>query len=498
MSQVLTEGVNLAMVPEATLGALVPPVTGWINLQPNTIGTIGAQMKKVARDPISKNRQKQKGMLVDMDSQVVWEADITKDLVDAFHGGIFVSAVKHNGGKSQTLYRPTGVTVTGYTVAAAGDYAINFIVVARGFSNAANNGMKVLVTGSTTTEIKTGGLVVEAAPPANAIVEVCGFQGVAADIGLDANGNLTSTASVFTSWGLQVGQWIKIGDPTAGAAFGFTAQPTYVGYAKVKAIAAGLLTLERRSWTVGAADPGTGKTIRVFFGRWARNVASDSGDYIATSYAFEVTYPNLGGVGVPEYEYPLGNYVDEWVWNLPLTDKATAQMTFTGTSTADPATARNTGPSIAFNPVTNLGVSTSTDLARLRISNTDETGISTDFQSIKITFKDNVEPEKQLGVLGATIINIGKFEAMVEADCIFTSDQVIKAVRDNRTVMMDFVVRNADFGMLIDIMSATIDSTDRKFETNKSVMISAKTTGFQDANYGSTAGLTVFPYLPVT
>lgn len=495
MSQVQTEGVNLAVVPEATLGAAVPPTTGWYNLQPNSLGSLGPQMKKVPRDPISKNRQKQKGILVDMDSTVSWEADVTKDIVDIFHAGMFMSAVKHNGGKGQTVYRPTAVTATGYTVPAAGDYAINFMVIARNFSTAANNGLKTLIVGSTPTEIKTSGLVAEAAPPATAMVEICGFQGVAGDIGIDASGNLTSTASVFTSWGLQVGQWIRLCDLAAGAAFAF-ANTAYVGFARVKAIAAGLITLERRSWTVGAADAGAGKTIRVFFGRWARNVASDHADYATPSFAFEVTYPNLGGVGVPEYEYPLGNHVDEWVWNLSLTDKATVQMMFTGTSTADPASARMVGPSTAANPTTNLAVSTSTDLSRLRISNVDETGISTDFQNIKITFANNVEPQKQLGTLGAVLLNVGKFEVTVEADCIFTSDSVVKAVRDNRTCSMDVVMRNGDFGALIDVSSMTIDSTDRKFETNKSVMISAKSTGFQDAVTGFTCGMTVFPYLP--
>ena len=507
MAQVLTEGVNLAVVQEATLGAAVPPTTNWFNLQPNSLGTLGPQMKKVARDPISKNRQKQKGLLVDMDSSLSWEADVTKDLVDIFHGAMFISAVKHNGGTGLSLFRPTavvdgGVSPDEYTVAASGALAANVLLFARGFTNAVNNGLKLIVATSTATAIKvaTGSLAAEAAPPSNATVDIVGVQGAATDIGMDASGNLTAAILNFTTLGLQVGQWIylpTIAEATAmgNANFAFTA--AYSGFARIKAIAAGLLTLERRSWTVGAAEAaGASKLIRVFFGRWARNVAIDSADYLASSFAFEVTYPNLGAGPVSEYEYPLGNHVDEWVWNLSLTDKATVQMLFTGTTCADPTTARVTGPSIARNPVTNLGVSTSTDLMRLRISNVDETGVSTDFQNIKITIANNVEPQKQLGTLGATLLNIGKFEVTVEADCIFTSDAVVKAVRDNRTCSMDVALRNGDFGALFDLSSMTIDATDRKFETNKSVMISAKVSGFQDEVTGFTAGLTVFPYLP--
>jgi hypothetical protein len=325
-------------------------------------------------------------------------------------------------------------------------------------------------------------------------VEFCGFEPLAAaDIQMNASGNITSTASNFTTMGLNVGQWIWVGGVASVNQF---LNNAYRGFARVKAVAAALLTLERRSWTVGAADLATGKKVHTYFSRWARNVAIDSADYKTPSYAFEITYPNLGVGPVPEYEYLLGNMVDEWIFSIPLTTKATSQMTFTGTTSQDPVTARDTGPSIALNPVTNLAVSTATDLMRLRISNVDETGISTDFTSIKLTVKNNVSPEKQLGTLGATKINVGKFEVMVEADLIFTSDDVIKAVHDNRIGTMDVAMRNGEFGFLLDIASMSIDDTGRKFETNKSVIISTKTTGFQDATLGYTMSGSVFAYLP--
>ena len=506
MSQVITEGVNLACVVESTLGATTPPTTGWFNLQPNSLGAIGPTYKKLARDPISKNRQNQRPILVDEDSQAPWESDVTKDLVDDFLEGIFMSATKHSGGTGTARFMVTpttgspgtisALTATAITVAAGGALAQNVLVYMRGFATASNNGLKVVGAASTNTSIViTGGLVADAAPSANAMAEVAGVQGVASDIGIDVNGNITSTALDFTTLGLNVGQWIWLGGDPTNATLNF-ATAGYRGFARLKAISAHLLTLERRSWTVGAADTGTGKTIQVLFGRWIRNVAIDSADYKTPSYAFEVTYPNLQAVGTPEYEYLLGNMVDEFVFNIPLTQKATAQMKFMGTTSLDPATARVTGPSIAINPVTNLAVSTSTDVMRLRVSNTDETGISTDFQSCKMTIKNNISPEKELGQLGAKLMNVGRFEVMVEMDVIFTSDQVIKAIHDNRQASMDIGLRNGDFGVLLDLSSMSIDSGDRKFEKNKSVVIQAKTTGFQDPTLSFTLGASIFPYLP--
>lgn len=512
MSQVLTEGVNLAVVVESTLGAATPPTTGWFNQQPNSLGTLGPQMKKIPRDPISKNRMKQKGLLVDMDSSVSWEADVTKDLVDMFLSGMFMSTVKHNGGTGVSLFRPTAVvdgagSDDSYTVAASAPQVAGLLIYARGFANAANNGLKLTTVSAlgTSIEVATGSLVAETGVtvpplPGNQTVDIVGVQAQAGDVTINASGNLTSTLLDFTTLGLNVGQWIYLptqGEATAMGDIKYASDNIlYTGFARIVAIAAGLLTLERRSWTVGAADTNADNLIRIFFGRWCRNVSIDHADFVKPSYAFEVMYPNLGGVGTHEYEYPLGNHVDEWTWNLSLTDKATVSMMFTGTTCADPTAARVTGPSAALNAATNLGVSTATDLMRMRISNVDETGITTDFQNIKISFNNNVDPEKQLGTLGAVLLNVGKFEVGIEADCIFTSDSVVKAVRDNRTCSMDVALRNGDFGMLIDVDSMTLDSTDRKFETNKSVKVAAKATGFQGLTSGFESGITVFPYLP--
>lgn len=496
MSQTQTEGTNLAVAPEVTLGT--QPVANWVNLQPNSYGDIGMSIKKVARTPISKNRQRQKPILVDLDSAAPWQADATKDLVDQFLSGIFCSAVKHSGGTGLSLFRPTAATATGYTVPASGALQQYLLVVARGFPTAANNGLKQLAAASIGTEIKpVGGLTAEVlvAPYTNATVDVAGYQAsAAADIQMDGSGDLISTVANWTTMGLNVGQWVWIGG-ALGSAFVF-ANVLYRGFARIRAITATKLSLERRTWTVGALDAAAGKTIQVFFSRWCRNVAFDHADHLKPSYTFEITYPDLGGAGVPKYEYVAGNIVDEWSWNLSLTDKATVDMSFTGTTTGKPTAVRATGAATGHAPLTQVAVSTSVDLARLRISKVDETGISTDFKNAKITMRNNVTPEKVLGTLGAALMNLGRFEVDVEAEVVFTSSDVVDAVRDNISVTMDFGARNSDFGFLIDVMSCSLDEQDKNFQTNMSVTIKSKATGFQDPTLGATAGLSLFAYLP--
>lgn len=708
-SAVQTEATNLAMVEESTLGATTPPTSGWFNLDPNSYGNFGASFKKVPRDPITKSQQLKKGMLTDMDSGLACEFDFTKDNLDRFAPSIWRTAAKHAGNKGQSRYKVTGVTSTGYTVAALGDLTARFLVNVMGCDRAANNGLKLVTSGSTGTETKASGLTTEASPPANAIMEVAGWRGASGDIQLDTDGNLTSTLADFTTMGLNELQWIYIGGADSGTQF---ATPEYSGAARIAidGIAAHKLTLDRRSWTVearaeldlssvttnfdtiveailagpdgnditvaavadgtaavkasldmdaagnsahidtiiqaktggtagnsitvevitgaptaagvltevgthvklaikatatattvaqletlintstlievkttgtgatsldgtdafdsvplsgGAAataasvaevsdavmihftpgvttvaeaevaintstkirvktagtpsavlvltdddfsatnltggsdgiDDGSGKTIDIYFTRFFRNVTMDHADYRRPSIVFELEYPTLSA-GSPMYEYMLGNMADEWTLNLPLTNKATINTVFKGTQTLALTASRKTGPSAALNPIGTNGVSTATDLQRLRVSELDETGISTDFTSLKLMFKNNVSPEKQLARLGASIMNVGKHMVSVEADCIFTDAGVMNAVRNNTTCTLDVLARNDDFGALIDIQSLTLDSDDRKMEKDKSIKVTSKGTGFENNQSASTSSCSVFAYLP--
>lgn len=504
MAQSLTEGTNLAIVQETTMGATVPPETGWHNLQPNSYGDFGASYTKTGRVPITKNRQLQKGVLTDADTALPFETDLTKDVLDRFLPAIFMGAVKHSGGSGQSFWAPTAAADGGgsedsFAVAADGDVPDGTLIYSRGWVNAANNGLFVTTgtSGDTAVKVATATLVAETAPaqPALATLEVAGFQFTTGDAELDGSGNLVSSTKDLQTLGLVVGQFIYFPPPSHGAGLAFSTAG-YYGFARVKSIAQNLVELDSHTWTVGSADDGSGKTIRCFFTRFCRNTAIDSADYLVTSFAAEVTYPNLGGVGTPEYEVMKGLHVDEWKWNLPLTNKATASVTLTGTKTDDITSSRLTGPNIARNAVCNLAVSTAVDLMHLRMQEYDETGISTDFVSLGLTFRNNVDPEKELGTLGADTINVGKFEVEIEAEVIFTNNDVINGIRDNRTVRMDVIMRNPDFGMVLDIPSMTLDSGGRKLEANKSVKITSKLMGFQDPTLGYTASASVFAYLP--
>src|SRR5690242_11697832 len=230
MGRVLTNGVTLQVAVETALG--VQPVAGWKTLEPTTISKYGPSLTKLTRSPISKNRQRRKGSLTDLVSSVEFDADVTWDHLYQFAPGMFF--VKPLGA---TVFTPTAVTATGYTIPAMANPLPNgTLVMAHGFPDAANNGMKVVNT-ATVTEIAVPGLVANAVVPPGAWVAICGIQGAAADFSIDANGDLTSVAfnwltDVVGSL-LEVGQFIFIGDVAGGANSFVTAADR--GLARVKA-----------------------------------------------------------------------------------------------------------------------------------------------------------------------------------------------------------------------------------------------------------------------
>lgn len=488
MGRVLSNNVQLSYAAESSVG--VQPTSGWKKLEPNTITKYGADIKTVERTPISSTRQRKKGTIIDLDSAVEFDADYTMDqLTDFLEGFAFATAY------GTSPFRPTAVTSTDYTVASGGALAQNTLIFAQGFSIAGNNGLKVVGASSTGTAIKTSGLTAEASPPASVLLEVAGVQGASGDITVDASGNILSTVLDFTTLGLKVGQTIWIGGDTTITKF---AQAANRGYARISAITATKLTLDKRSQAF-VADTGSGKTIQLFFGRFIKNVPVDDAKYIERSYHFELTYPNLQNPGPGDmYEYAQGNYANTMAFDLPLSNKATIAFGFIGTDTPAPTATRATGASSGIAPIRTTALNTTSDIARLRITQVDETGLTTDFKTLKLTLNNNVSPEKVLSVLGARYMNAGIFEVNIEADLLFTNSAVADAIRANTTLTMDFAVRNDNGALHVDIPSLTLGGGGREYPVNESVRIKTTATAFGDAVLGTSIGLSLFPYAPAS
>lgn len=496
----LTNKWSLSYIKEATPGVL-PGSPLWQTLEPNAITKWGADPKLTPRDPISNLRQRRKGEVTDLDSAVEFEVDATysamQDFMPGTFGAIWKGAPIYS---SETATAPTAISATAITVPTLGiTLAQNTLIRVRGAGVAANNTVFVVGAGSTATSIVITGGTVET-PPVNCSVEVCGFQFVAGDLKIDASQNLTSTASAFTTanLNLQVGQYIHVGDLTnAVTAFATSVSATNVNYglARIDAVAAGTLTLSRRGAT-WSADTGAAKTVRVYFGRWIRNVANDHADALEATYQFEGRFKDLGGAGVDYYQYPLGNAVDKVELTLAMANKVTSKYAFVGTTTQPPGTVRASGASTARLPTGTAMLQTTSDIARLRVINTDETGLMTDFKSLKVALTGNAGREKVLGTLGGKYLNWGNFEVDIDAEALFTNFDVQTAILANRTQAIDCSMKNADGGFVLDCPAMMISGGGLSLPKDESIKISAKMMSFADPVLGYSASLSMFPFLP--
>jgi hypothetical protein len=492
MGRTLTNNFSLAYAVEQSVGVL-PGSPSWKLLEPNEINTFGSSITTVARSPISKSRQRRKGTVTDLDSAVEFAGDLTMEhFIDFIEGFLFASFV---GAEHTVPTAVTGGATDEYTVPTmSAAVPTGSLVYARGFTTPANNGLKVVDTGGTTTAIPVTTDLEDETPTAtqNVSVDVCGVRSAAGDLEIDASGNMTSTTLDFTTLGLTVGQGIWIGGDAAINQFSTAAN---AGFARVTAIAANLLTIDKTSQTF-VTEAGVAQEVDIYFGRFLRNVSVDDSDYLERSFQFEGAYQNLQNPSGDEYEYAKGNYCNTVGFELPLTDKAIVNFAFIGTDTDVPTTTRATNAASPVVPVQTGAFNTSADIARLRITEVDETGLTTDFKSLTFNINNNVSPEKVLGQLGAKYLNTGNFEIDIEAQILFTEGDVVDAVRNNTTVTMDFSIKNDDGGFLVDVPSLTLGGGDKEFPVNESILLNTTAQAFGDTTLGTSLGISMFPYLP--
>lgn len=495
-----TNRTGFRAVREATLGAATPPTSGWFKVEVNTPSEAGAQITTTPRTPISEDRARRKGVITDLDSPFAFQQDLTLEALEEFLPAALKADYKHPGGSGVAFFRPTAVVDGGgsedsFTVAADGDVVNDLLIRARGFTNSGNNGVFKTTGTSTGTAIKvaTGTLTAEASPPSNAIVEVCGYEGATGDLEINASGNLISTTVDFTTLGLTVGQFIKIGDTATITQFATAANNDF---ARITAIAANELTLDKRGGTF-ATDNGSGKTIRVLFGRFVHDVAVTDSDFLDRSYATEIAFDSLLPGPAAHYEYPIGNTLNETVLEFPLADKAGLSMAFVGTDTQNPTTSRHTGPSTARDALKTEVVNTSSGITRQRVAEIDETGRLTDFTNLTITLNQNVTPQKVHGTLGTSSLNEGNFDVDVSATALFTDATIVNRVRSNTTMGFDAIYETAsEGGFAVDIPSATVGEASKGYPVNEPITVESTTSGFRDATLGYQISFSLFPHLP--
>lgn len=328
--------------------------------------------------------------------------------------------VRDNDGAADSVITDVDADTDTFTVTTGAAFVVGHLVRATGFGEAGNNGLFRAETGSNATALvvpSSPGLTDEAAPAAAARLKVVGFMGADADITALADG-LGSTALNFTTLGLAVGQWIKIGGAAEATTFAFLVTAGAVArrnaWARITAIAATKLTLDNlpSGWTT---DSGTSKTIQVFVGDQIKNGTATYGGTIERGFM---------GQAVPTYVIQRGMVAGQAQFNFTTEAVATWSFTFTGLSGEQTTTSLDAAPDAApGNPVMAAAVNVG------RIAENGSCLSSPNWmQSLQIQVNNNLRPINAI-TCGETIgpVDIGKgaFDVTVNAPTYFGSNALL-------------------------------------------------------------------------
>jgi len=530
VARVLTNNTGLRVTVESSIGTL-PAEPIWYVVEWNNIAAFGADITTATRRPISQDRGRRKGVVTDLDSAVDVETDLTMEALALFSEGFFFAEyankeffLRETYGTPSILRAPRvdgtndefDIDAASATLAGKVQWvtaSMSTLLWSKGYAIAANNGLHELtadLAGSGTALAVATDLEDETTPPTNARLEVAGVRIMDdEDLTLTVSGSTATlvSAAAISDWstlGLFAGMKIHIGSPDASGdlqnGLGAAGTASY-GYARITSISGATLNLDKLDANLSTASGATGLDQDVMFGRFLRNVpvtaSSTDNEYLERSYQFEGSYADLGGVGTPQYEYAIGNFANEMVFNLPLTAISTVTFGFIGTNSDTITGTRKNNAEDAQSPLLSAAFSSSANLASIT---TDVVSSVSDvcFKSLTLTILNNVSAEKCIGTLGATFINAGLFQADVEGQMLFTSAAIVNAVRNNTTVTMAWIVENEDGAAAFDIPAMTLSGGGREFPVDQSVLVNLTGASFTSNTYGYDLSLSLFPAVPGT
>lgn len=465
----------------------------WSPLEPNSYKSFGGQIKKVARQPINRNRQLRKGVTVDLDAMAGFQQDLTYTNMQAVAEGVFFADFRR-----KTELASTAVTAaSGYAVASGGAaFGAADLLLASGFAVAGNNGLKQ-VTASTGTTVNAASLVDDASP--GNLVKV-GFQFASGDANIDASGAypaLKSTTKDLTTLGLVVGEWIFIGGDAAVTQFANVANR---GYARVKTIAAGAITFDKTEQAF-VTDAGAAKTIRVFVGRMIKN---ELGTLIKQyTYQFERT---LGAADLASPTAEQAEYVTNALFNTMLIQFNTADKVTFDTElmasdyqqqTSVAGLKAGTRPAITNSQAFN----TTAHMRRSALSIVGSaTPLFTFLSDIAYTVNNNVKANKAIGTLGAFAHSAGEFQVTAACTAYFADVASVAAVRNNANVTVDTILARTNQAIVFDLPLVALGDASLKVALNTPITlpltVDAGSAIDLDANTDYTFATMFFDYVP--
>lgn len=491
---------GLRIAEESSL-AVLPGTPIWYPLEPNSYSDFGGEIATVARDPINASRQRKKGVTTDLDASGGFNQDLTQNNLTRFMPGFFFAAPHEQPTTapldSAALLMTAVDSVNKEYEAASGlgIFGSGDIILASGFTNAGNNGIKT-VTGSTAGTVVVSESLVAETPTSAAKLEVVGFKFPSADVAISlVSGNqvrLTSAATTMTGLGLAAGDWVFLGGDAVGTKFA-----NNQGFARVSEITATYLTFDKTSWE-GVLEAGTGLTIHLYFGNVTKNESNPS-LIVRRTYQLERTLGSDND-GVMS-EYLVGAVPNELTVNVAQADKVTVDLSFVATDneqrTGAEAVKSGTRPSL---PASDDAFNTSSDFSRIKLAalsavDSSPVPLFAFATELSLTLTNNVTPNKAIAVLGAFDTTAGTFEIGGSLTAYFADVTAVQAVRNNADITLDMILVKNNAGLLFDIPLMSLGGGRLNIEKDQSITLPLEMMA-AESSFGHTLLFQSFSYLP--
>lgn len=491
----------LKILPDVTPDSGLGDAAVWYGVEPNSYSDFGGDLSTVARAPIDPSRQNKKGAVTDLDASGGFNFDFTQSNFIRLSQGFFFADARE---KPTTTPLNAAKNVLGAVTASTKKYAtgataiafnkVGYLVLAKGFTNLANNGLKTVASADTDDVTVAETIVDEATPPADARLRVVGFQFPAADLSIAVVSGIPSVVSAsvtMTTLGLIPGEWVFVGGD--GKKFA-----NNVGFARVSSVTASAIIFDDTTWTP-INEAGTGLTIQLFFGTVVKNEKTPS---LIKRRSYNIERQLGLGPTSTQAEYLVGAVANEFTLNIPQADKLNADLTFVACDNTFKS--GESGDEIKVGTrVAALGedaYNTSSDIYRIKMAVLDTTTSAPTalfgyVSEANVSINNNISPNKAVGVLGAFDTSAGNFEVAGSVTAYFTTVSAVKAVRANADVGLSVITSAKNAGFVFDIPLLGLGGGRLNVEKDSPITVPLEPAGAENKN-GFTMLYNIFQYLP--
>lgn len=434
-------GFALEGVDGANFGA-TPANPAFQTLRVTAIDLAGKPNTKIS-DEIRDDRQISDLILVGQNTDGGFSAELSFGAFDSLiEASLFGSWVEKPGRTNLAAGGAlTSVTAASGTVAMTSGPAVapGHLVRLSGFGQSANNGLFRAGAGSNATNlVATGaGLVNEATPPIGASLKVVGFQGVAGDLKTAVGPNrLTSAALDFTTLGLSVGEWVKIGGAAAANRISVAGCN---GWARIGAIAANALTLDIAPAGFAVSNE-TATTVQVWIGDLLRNGVT------RRSFTAEESFL---GQATPTHIYHRGLTPSSLKIDVAANEVVKAELRFVGRSSTD-QDLRLTGAT-SLPAATGEVLNSAANVGRLAEGGSALSGPNF-VTGFSLSVDNNIRALGAVGSLGAVSAGVGRSSVTGRLSTYFGSRALLAKLLTNQTSSYDLTLTDSlGRSLLIDL-----------------------------------------------